>query len=124
MQTSHGVSLISNLFHLQVVSRVTNSNKGMEHKPSAEASSPSPPANCQESSRPPIQVSDPKEEDLAKPTSSSLPHIILPPQDEIWPSPTPPGNPLLANPDFIALKEFVAGTQEPAVSENENRLIS
>ena len=98
----------------------------MEHKRSAEASSSPTP----QPSRPPIQVSEPSEQEDLHPPSSSLPHIILPLQDEIRPSPTPPGNPLLANPDFIGLREFVAEYEEAAASEfggaqlKEPRLIS
>lgn len=57
---------------------------------------------------------------------TSLPLIVVP-QEETQPSITTPADPLMLNPDYVALKHFVEGSKLPEANDNElseDKLIS
>lgn len=89
----------------QAVAEVRN----MEQKPAGE---PVPPTDTDGNLMVPIQESQGEQQE--KLPTSSVPLIMVPPEDPVATTPVSGGDPLMSNTDFVTLKQFVDGRKSLA----------
>lgn len=98
----------------------------MEHKSTGSAGSPSS-SSSHSGNAPPLPDQDSKmTADQAKP-STTLPTIVLPEEKNQVSTTAPPADPLMANPDYQALKQFLEESMPPTAEGKElsdDRLVS
>lgn len=91
----------------------------MDQKPVSTPDSPPPSASDSSQSVPPAPDPLPAEKDGEQPPS--LPVIVLPPDEVVVPVITS-ADPLLDNPDYMALKKFVEERKMASLEESEQQL--